>query len=417
MVLLYTLAIRLYGWGIFVASFFSEKAKLWIEGRKNWEADLSAFNERFPFQDGHQRIWVHCASLGEFEQGRPLIEFIKSNAPNTIIILTFFSPSGYEIRKKYPHADGIFYLPLDSRSNAKRFLQLVKPDKVIFVKYEFWYHYLNALQQAKIPTIIISAIFRTEQIFFKTYGGFFRKILRSFDHLFVQDQSSIELLASININNTTKAGDTRIDRVAQIPKEGKHFVKVAEFVGKAPCLVVGSSWSPDEAILKEALPTLPENWKVILAPHDISEAHIAAIEKRWAGEVQRYSSLDDKSIDDAAIRILIIDNIGMLQSLYRYGRIAYIGGGFGAGIHNTLEPITFGLPVIFGPKFQKFEEAKQLLQQGGGFTISSAADLKDTLRLLLEPETYEVASERALDYIHKNQGGTVKIAQYLGLKS
>lgn len=416
MVLLYTLAIRLYGWGIFVAGFFSDKAQLWVEGRKNWEANLSNFNDKFPLQEGRQRIWVHCASLGEFEQGRPLIEFIKSKEPNVLIILTFFSPSGYEIRKNYPHADGIFYLPIDSKSNARRFLELVNPNKAIFVKYEFWFHYLNALQQAEIPTIIISAIFRSEQIFFKPYGGFFRKILRSFDHLFVQDQSSIDLLASININNTTKAGDTRIDRVAQIPQEGKHFAKVARFVGESPCLVVGSSWGPDEAILKEALPTLPDNWKVILAPHDISAGHIAGIEKLWAGELQKYSQMDAESMP-ANTRILVIDNIGMLQSLYRYGKIAYIGGGFGAGIHNTLEPITFGLPVIFGPKFQKFEEAKQLLQQGGGFTISSAADLKDTLQLLLEPETYQAASERALDFIQKNQGGTLKIAQYLGLKS
>lgn len=415
MILLYTLAVRLYGWGIFVASFFSEKAKLWVEGRKNWEADLYIFNEKFPIEQGRQRIWVHCASLGEFEQGRPLIEFIKAKSANTLIILTFFSPSGYEIRKNYPHADGIFYLPIDSSSNARRFLQLVKPDKAIFVKYEFWYHYLDTLQQARIPTIIISAIFRSDQIFFKSYGSFFRKILRSFDHLFVQDQSSIDLLASIDITNTTKAGDTRIDRVAQIPKEGKVFPKVAQFVGDAPCLVVGSSWGPDEAILKEALATgMPEDWKVILAPHDISAGHLSAIEKLWPGEIQLYSTLGDTHVP-AERRILLIDNIGMLQSLYRYGKFAYIGGGFGAGIHNTLEPIAFGLPVIFGPKFQKFEEAKQLLQQGGGFTVSSAADLQDTLQLLLEPETYQAASERALAYITENQGGTLKIAQYLGL--
>ena len=411
------MAIRLYGWGIFLASFFSEKAKLWVDGRKNWEADLSSFNERFPLNKERPRIWIHCASLGEFEQGRPLIEFIKSKTPDTLIILTFFSPSGYEIRKNYPHADGIFYLPIDSNSNAKRFLQLAKPDKAIFVKYEFWYHYLKALQRANISTIIISAIFRSDQIFFKSYGGFFRKMLRSFNHLFVQDQPSVDLLASINITNTTKAGDTRIDRVAQIPKEGKQFPKVAQFVGESPCLVVGSSWGPDETILKEALASsLPKSWKIILAPHDISASHISAIEKLWPGEIQRFSALKNGDVS-ADQRVLLIDNIGMLQSLYRYGKIAYIGGGFGAGIHNTLEPITFGLPVIFGPKFQKFEEAKQLLQQGGGFTVSSAADLKDTLLLLLDQETYQAASERALDYITKNQGGTLKIAKYLGLKA
>ncbi|MBX2872322.1 MAG: 3-deoxy-D-manno-octulosonic acid transferase [Saprospiraceae bacterium] len=416
MVLLYTIAIRLYGLGIFLASFFSEKARLWIEGRKNWAAYLQAFNQKFPEKPGQERIWVHCASLGEFEQGRTLIEFIKSNSPETLVILTFFSPSGYEIRKNYAHADAILYLPLDTKTNARRFLQLVRPDKAIFVKYEFWHHYLAALQKTNIATVVISAIFRPEQIFFKPYGGFFRNMLHALDHLFVQDQASVDLLGTIGISSATKAGDTRIDRVAQIPTEGKHFPKVAAFVGEAPCMIVGSSWGPDEAVLKDGIAkSLPENWKIILAPHDISEAHLASIEKLWAGQVQRYSTLS--SAEKGSGRFLLIDNIGMLQSLYRYGKIAYIGGGFGAGIHNTLEPITFGLPVIFGPKFQKFEEAKQLLRLGGGFTISSAEELAETLDLLLESETYEIASERAKAYIEQNQGGTQKIAHYLGIAS
>ncbi|NRB50430.1 MAG: 3-deoxy-D-manno-octulosonic acid transferase [Saprospiraceae bacterium] len=414
MVLLYTIAIRLYGLGIFLASFFSEKAGLWVKGRKDWESSLHAFNQEHPIVSGQKRIWIHCASLGEFEQGRTLIEYIKAKAPEITILLTFFSPSGYEIRKNYPHADGIFYLPLDTRSNARKFLDLVQPTQAIFVKYEFWYQYLAALKKAKIPSVVISAIFRPDQVFFKPYGGFFRSMLRLLDHLFVQDQASIDLLASIGILEVTKAGDTRIDRVAQIPAEGKHFPKVQQFVGESPCLVVGSSWGADEIILKEGLAnSLPSNWKIILAPHDISEPHLLAIEKRWVGQIIRYSKLDESGGSDN--RLLLIDNIGMLQSLYRYGKIAYIGGGFGAGIHNTLEPITFGLPVIFGPKFQKFEEAKQLLKQGGGFTISSAAELSETLELLLETHTYQLAAERARAYIDNNQGGTQKIAQYLKL--
>lgn len=414
MVLLYTFAIWLYGLGIFLASFFSEKAQRWVRGRKDWETSLCTFNQKHPVVSGQKRIWIHCASLGEFEQGRTLIEYIKAKSPLTTVVLTFFSPSGYEIRKNYPHADGIFYLPLDTRANAKRFLALVQPTKAIFVKYEFWYHYLFALKQANIPSIVISAIFRPDQIFFKPQGGFFRRMLGLLDHLFVQDQASKDLLASIGISDVTKAGDTRIDRVAQIPAEGKHFPKVEKFVGEWPCLVVGSSWGADESILREGLASsLPNNWKIILAPHDIAEPHLLSIEKLWSGQILRYSKLGKPKSTDK--RVLLIDNIGMLQSLYRYGKIAYIGGGFGAGIHNTLEPITFGLPVIFGPKFQKFEEAKQLLKQGGGFAISSPAELSQTIELLLEPDTYQLAAKRARAYIDNNQGGTRKIAQYLNL--
>lgn len=415
MLLLYTLAIRLYGFGIFLASFFSEKPKLWVSGRHDWETQLKSFNQRFPQTDTHPRIWVHCASLGEFEQGRTLIEAIKAVSPKTIIVLTFFSPSGYEIRKQYPYADGIFYLPLDTPSNAKKFVQLVQPAEVVFVKYEFWYHYLSTLSKAQIPTVLISAIFREEQIFFKPYGGFFRKMLGFLDQVFVQDQRSIDLLARIGIKKVTQAGDTRIDRVAQIPAEGKQFPLIETWVGESPCLVVGSSWGPDEEILQQALAhTLPKDWKIIIAPHDISNSHLAQIEALWPAQVIRYSRLAQTTKAEAG-KILLIDNIGMLQALYRYGKIAYIGGGFGAGIHNTLEPITFGLPVIFGPKFQKFEEAKQLIAHGGGFTVADASELADTVQLLLDPDTYATASQRASAFIQENQGGTAKIMAYLDI--
>lgn len=414
MLLLYTIVIRLYGLGIYLASFFAEKPRLWVKGRQDWEDQLRRFNNRFPRQaDGH-RIWIHCASLGEFEQGRTLIEAIKEASPKTVIILTFFSPSGYEIRKNYPLADGIFYLPLDTPYNAQRFMELSNPSKVVFVKYEFWYHYIATLHRASIPTIVISAIFRQEQVFFKGYGGFFRKMLQFIDHIFVQDSTSVELLHTIGITQVTQAGDTRIDRVAQIPKEGKRYPAIESFVGDRSCLVVGSSWRPDEEVLREAVEAvLPEDWKIIIAPHDISPSHLAGIEKLWPGRILRYSLLKQGGAVDS--RLLLIDNIGMLQALYRYGKIAYIGGGFGTGIHNTLEPITFGLPVIFGPKFQKFEEAKQLIKIGGGFTVSNAEELKETFRLLLEPDTYETAAARARAYIEENQGGTTKILTYLDL--
>lgn len=411
MQIFYNFALRLYYVGIRLAALSSTKAKQWIEGRKDWEKQLSSFNaKQAPAKQN--RVWVHCASLGEFEQGRTLIERIKERLPSQVILLTFFSPSGYEVRKNYGAADGIFYLPLDSKRNAKRFIQLAQPKVAIFVKYEFWYHYLSQLQDAKIPTYLISAVFRPDHIFFKPYGGFFRKLLHYFEHIFVQDQSSQKLLEKIGLSAISVAGDTRVDRVAQIPKEGKHFPLIQSFVGAAPCLVAGSTWLADEQLLQKAIAeALDVDWKIIIAPHDISETHLKGIEQLFPAQLVRYSQLTDQNA--SSYRYLLIDNIGMLQSLYRYGKIAYIGGGFGSGIHNTLEPITFGLPVIFGPKYQKFEEAKQLIQSGGGFTVADGDELVSSLQLLLEETTYANASQRAKEYITNNQGGTDKILAHL----
>lgn len=410
--IIYNLAIQLYHVGIRIAALSSSKAKQWVEGRKNWEAQLVAFNSAHSDQVHQDRIWVHCASLGEFEQGRTLIERIKQQFPTKLILLTFYSPSGYEIRKNYEPADGIFYLPLDTKRNAKRFIQLAQPSVAVFVKYEFWYHFLSQLHLAQIPTYLISAVFRPDHIFFKPYGGFFRKLLGYFDHIFVQDQSSLKLLEKVDLSAISIAGDTRVDRVAQIPKEGKHFPLIDSFVDSAPCLIAGSTWPADEQFLQKAIEeALDINWKVIIAPHDIADAHLKAIEQQFPSQLIRYSQLSDPV--ESSFRYLLIDNIGMLQVLYRYGKIAYIGGGFGSGIHNTLEPITFGLPVIFGPKYQKFEEAKQLIQSGGGFTVANEAELIQTLQLLLEEDSYLTASQRAKAYITDNQGGTDKIIAHL----
>lgn len=411
MQIFYNFALRLYYIGIRLAAFSSTKAKQWIEGRKDWEKQLKAFNTAQGTQK-QDRVWVHCASLGEFEQGRTLIERIKERFPSQVILLTFFSPSGYEVRKNYAAADGIFYLPLDSKRNAKQFIKLAQPKVAIFVKYEFWYHFLSQLHEAQISTYLISAVFRPDHIFFKSYGGFFRKLLSYFDHIFVQDQSSKKLLEKIDLSAISIAGDTRVDRVAQIPKEGKHFPLIQSFVGAAPCLVAGSTWPADEQLLKEAIAeALDSDWKIIIAPHNIAESHLKRIEQLFPEQLIRYSQLSDQVA--ASYRYLLIDNIGMLQSLYRYGKIAYIGGGFGSGIHNTLEPITFGLPVIFGPKYQKFEEAKQLIQSGGGFTVADGGELVNSLQLLLAETTYDNASQRAKDYITNNQGGTDKILAHL----
>ena len=311
---------------------------------------------------------MHCASLGEFEQGRPLIEKIKAEQPDQKIILTFFSPSGFEIRKNYDYADCIVYLPYDSPSNARQFLDLVKPKKAIFVKYEFWHFYLKGLKKRKIPTYLISTVFRKEQSFFKWYGGFFRNMLSSFTHIFTQDENSVLLLKEINFENAKAIGDTRVDRVLAIGKSAKQFPEIEAFCAQSNILICGSTWPPDEAILAHFINnSLPPNWKIIIAPHDIKTSHIEQIQKRFTVPTNTYTNLAIGRKNDA--KVLIINNIGILSSIYQYGKIAYIGGGFGSGIHNTLEPITFGLPVIFGSKFQKFTEAVELVKSGGHFQI------------------------------------------------
>ena len=407
MIYLYNFSIRLYQFGIHLASFFNKKAKLWVDGRTDIFQKLKAQN-----LDNQQLIWMHCASLGEFEQGRPLLEKIKTQHPHFKILLTFFSPSGYEIRKNYPTADYIFYLPVDSKKNAQRFLEIVQPNLVIFVKYEFWFHYLNQLKQAKIPTFLISAVFRKDQIFFKTYGGFFKKILFCFDHIFVQNIFSKTLLLQNGISEVSVAGDTRVDRVLQIKETAKTFDLINTFKGTTDLLIGGSTWSPDEDILIawiEGQKTFA--WKMILAPHDISENHLQQIEKKLKVNHIRFSKAN--AFNATAARVLIIDNIGMLSSIYRYGKVAYIGGGFGAGIHNTLEPIVFELPVIFGKKYQKFTEAKSLVKSGGGFSIENFEEFASVMNKLEQPAFYNNARTKAGNYVLENKGATEQILKYL----
>lgn len=405
---IYLIGIYLFRFALNLGSLFSTKAKLWINGRKNWEKKL----KDHPFQKGN-RIWVHCASLGEFEQGRPLIEKIKSEHPSIQIILTFFSPSGYEVRKNYPLADLICYLPLDTPRNSNKFLELIQPDLAIFVKYEFWYFFLEQLDRRKIPCVLISAIFRPQQHFFKSYGGFFKRMLFFFRHIFVQNTTSAEILKKAALTHYSLAGDTRVDRVLKLAKEKRSFPEIKAFVGHAPVLIAGSTWPADEEILLPfLLNDLPQHWKSIIAPHEIDERHIQKIEKLASGRAIRYSQLS-KTDPAKEYSILIIDNIGMLSALYQFGQIAYIGGGFGRGIHNTLEPITFGLPVIFGPKYQKFEEAVNLSEQGGAFPMQSYEDLKKIFYQLTDTFFYREASQKAKDYIHTNQGASQKIYSFL----
>lgn len=400
---MYNFAISLYYLGIWVASFFNQKAKLWIEGRKDIFAKIKS-----QITDNQVIIWFHCASLGEFEQGRPLIEKIKSDLPNHKILITFFSPSGYEIRKNYEHADYIFYLPSDTKKNAKKFLEIVQPKMAFFVKYEFWFNYLQQLNQQKIPTYLISSIFRKDQIFFRFYGSFFKKMLFFFNHIFVQNEKSKSILLKNGVSHISIAGDTRVDRVLVIQKNKKSFDKINAFKGTTDILIGGSTWSPDEDILIEWIHAQKDfRWKFIIAPHDINENHIIEIEKKLKVNFIRFSKAN--AFNSAVAKVMIIDNIGMLSSLYQYGKVAMIGGGFGSGIHNTLEPIAFGLPVIFGKKYQKFEEANRLVETGGGFSISNYLEFEEVMKKMEKNDSYNNASTNAKKYILDNQGATEKI--------
>jgi len=422
MILIYNFAVRLYSYGIWLASFFNKKAKLWIEGRKGifeqMKTQLKTTNheqgarswERSRITANKNIIWMHVASLGEFEQGRPIIEKLKEKYPAYKILLTFFSPSGFEIRKNYELADHVFYLPPDYQKNASRFIEIVNPKLVIFVKYEFWYHYINTLQSKAIPTLLVSAIFRPSQLFFKGYGGLFKKLLAGFEHIFVHNKASFQLLKKHHYNKITLAGDTRVDRVAAIALQAKRFEIIEKFVQKNKILVCGSTWPPDEAVLTDFI-NKTDHWKIIIAPHEIKESNIKRLLKLLPENIIRYSKADEKSVPDQ--KILIIDNIGMLSSLYRYGTVAYIGGGFGKGIHNTLEPIAFGLPVIFGPKYKKFEEATTLVENGGSFTISNSHDFTNIMNQLDDANFYNKASEKAQDYIEENRGATEKIMDHI----
>ena len=405
----YNFAISLYYFGIWLTSFFNQKAKFWVEGRKDVFSKL-----RSQITDNQSIVWFHCASLGEFEQGRPLIEKIKKTLPQHKILLTFFSPSGYEIRKNYEHADYICYLPIDTKKNVKEFIHIVQPKMAFFVKYEFWFNYLNQLNQSKIPTYLISSIFRKDQIFFKPYGSFFKKMLFFFDHIFVQNEKSKTILLENGISHLSVAGDTRVDRVLEIQKNKKSFDKINAFKGTAEILIGGSTWPLEEDILIEWIHTQKDyRWKFIIAPHDISENHLLEIERKIKVNVVRFSKAD--AFNSAAAKVMIIDNIGMLSSLYQYGKIALIGGGFGSGIHNTLEPITFGLPVIFGKKYQKFEEAISLVETGGGFSISDYDEFKNVMENLDKEDFYNNASTNAKIYISENQGATKEIFDFVFL--
>lgn len=400
MTFVYLISIRLYVLSVRVASFFNPKAKQWISGRKEWKQKLKA-----GIDPSGRYVWVHCASLGEFEQGRPVIEALKEKHPGLKIILTFFSPSGYEIRKNYGGADYICYLPSDSPANARFFADTVKPVMAVFIKYEFWYFFIRAMSKRQIPVYLVSGIFRNGQIFFRWYGKWYRNILNCFTHLFVQDETSRQLLSGVGIHHVTVAGDTRFDRVWQIFNNRKDIAVVQEFTRNSFPIICGSTWPADEELLLRWLHQAPNNVKYVIAPHEIHESRIRELVAKISLPVIRFSQLNNADL--TTFQVLIIDNIGMLSSLYGYGKIAYVGGGFGRGIHNVAEAAVYGMPIVFGPHYKKFGEATGLEAEGAAFPIHTYNDLENVLnRLYNNSHDLEKSSLSAGNFIHSRIGAT-----------
>ena len=397
--LLYNTGIFLYSAIAWIISPFNRKAAEWVNGRKNWYDKLK--QKVIP---GEKYIWIHCASLGEFEQGRPVIESLKKERPSSHILLTFFSPSGYEIRKDYPLADIICYLPYDTFQNAEKFISLVNPSIAILVKYEFWYNFISGLNRKNIPLYLISGIFREEQHFFKWYGGFFRGMLRKFARIFVQDKESSDVLGAIAITNVTVAGDTRFDRVAAIAAKAKEIPQIELFREDQKLFLAGSSWKQDEEIIARYINSHPETMKWIFAPHEIDRENIERLEKLFTVKSVRFSEF---SVDSKDARVMIIDNIGMLSSAYRYAGIAAVGGGFGKGIHNILEPACWSIPVLFGPNYGKFREAIDLINLGGAKSFNDYTGFEEILDIWIsDAALYRKASALAGEYVNNNMGAT-----------
>lgn len=408
MLLIYNFGIRIYFILILFASLFNKKAKKWVEGRiKVYYAKTS------------QSVWFHFASLGEFEQGRPVLEQVRQRFPGKKIVVTFFSPSGYEVRNNTPLADYVYYLPLDTPARARKFIEAIDPQIAIFTKYEYWYHFFNQLHRRGTPIYMVSALFRPNQVFFKWYGGLHRRMLSWVKHFFVQDEASVQLLGGLGIkDNVTITGDTRFDRVWENACNPRELPLIKTFKNNQPLLVAGSSWPEDEALVAPLSRAYP-GWKFIFAPHEIKEDKISnLIQSLPQGRVVRFSEIEGLKPDLAAFQILIIDNVGMLSALYQYADIAYIGGGFGVGIHNTQEAIAFGVPVIFGPNYQKFKEARDMVARQMGFAISNEAELQAIFKNLATDEGKRLdAGRRVKEYVKENIGATEKIMNIINIQA
>lgn len=403
---LYNIGIRLYECSAAIAGLWSSKARKWCMGRQGLLETITQ-----SMKPHERRVWIHAASLGEFEQGRPVIEQLKRAYPDIKVVLTFFSPSGYEIRKDYPNADYVFYLPTDTPRNVAHFLDAIKPEVAIIIKYEFWLGYLKALHQRNIPTYLISAIFRRNSIFFSPWGGAWRKALTTYRGIYVQDEASQGLLKELGVDSIV-AGDTRFDRVRDIARAAKVLPLVERFRDKSPLFVAGSTWGRDEELIIDLANRHPDI-KFIIAPHEICEARMCHVETHIAGGVTRYTTHNDESL--VSSQCLILDTIGLLSSVYRYATWAYIGGGFGRGIHNTLEAATFAIPIAFGPRYQKFKEARDMIALGAAHSVSETKELEAWFAPLTpNSAAWHEASSAAGDYTAKNCGATARIVEALG---
>ncbi|MBT8178766.1 MAG: 3-deoxy-D-manno-octulosonic acid transferase [Eudoraea sp.] len=407
MYFLYNFFVYLAGFLIYLVSPFNKKIRLFRSGRR---MVFSTLEEHLDAKD--PVIWIHAASLGEYEQGLPLMEALKVAYPGHQILVTFFSPSGYEVKKNSAEADLVTYLPMDTRANCRRFLKLANPRIAIFIKYEIWPNYLRELQKNNIPVVLVSAIFSKNQPYFRFYGGFMRTALRKFDHLFLQDQKSTALLDSIGIKNHTLSGDTRFDRVMEILGQEKPLPLISRFIQDQPCLVAGSTWPEDEKLIVPYINNSDKQVKFILVPHDIKPAHIRNLTKSIKKTVALYSQLSETQDFDCSV--LVVDSIGLLTSLYSFAQIAYVGGGFATGLHNTLEPAVYGIPVLIGPQFEGFREAEELVARKGILTVTDKQSFRETCDMLFEDQN--LRKETGLinaTYIRNNVGATPKIMGYL----
>lgn len=405
LIFLYNIFVFVYTFFIRIASGWNAKAAQWIQGRKTVWEELEALNF-----SNDKTVWIHASSAGEFEQAKPVIDSLKKIYPSCKIIVSFFSPSGYAVGKNYMGVDHITYLPVDTKANAKRFIARINPGLVIFVKYDFWYHYLNAIDSKRIPLLLISAVFRKEQSFFKWYGGFYRKMLQFYNAFFVQDKLSCNQLNNYGIENCFVSGDTRFDRVVTIAENFSAIEHIEEFIGDSKPLVAGSTWPEDEELIKNAVGDIT-GLKLLIAPHEIHKQHIEQIQKLFPDSVL-YSELKSNYSNQ---KVLIIDNVGMLSRLYNYASITYVGGGFTRdGIHNILEAAVYGKPVLFGPNYKKYREAEELIEKKGAFRVKNSDELKTKIHdLLQQTEVYNNASEASAVYISENKGATEKIMTYI----
>ena len=418
MQVLFTLGVLLYTLGILVAALFGHpKAKQWVEGR--WH-QRKAYIPDTVGEPNERWVWFHAASLGEFEQGRPVIEALKQAHPEYKILLSFFSPSGYEVRKNYAYADEVLYLPADTPWNASKWVRHHHFVAAFFIKYEFWFNYMRALKKAGIPLFYISLILNEKSFFFKPYGKWFRRQLDAVTHFFVQDEDTVALLHNAGYDNVTLCGDTRFDRVAAIAEQAKPFPEVERFIKGRKCIIAGSTWPPDERLLNDFLPKLPDDYCLIVAPHDVSESHVERIKAMFpqATLYTEWSALSpchteaQSSVSMGGNKVLVVNTIGILSQLYQYARFVYIGGGFGVNIHNIQEPVTFGCPVVFGPKHKSFKEAVDLVALQGAFSVRDAAELEAIfLRLMNDEAFYAQASETCRNYLESQVGATKIIMQ------